>query len=309
MKKWKKIALSGAGLAAAGLLCIGIASAGSGEPLWEQAQFTMGIPLENKPSEQWPNENLNGKADAEEPANPDEKTESGETSRLIHPEKNVSAISVEAELGDIVIQKGDKLNVEVVFDSEETENLYKITQRERNDTWTIRIQKIRKMMPSSGSIYTIVTVPEDLQKLNAEADVGTINAYSLKVNNAKIDCDVGDLNLADCTFEVLEADLDVGSMEITDTQIQKANLDLDCGNLQLYGSKIKNLQAVLDLGEAILNLPGSQTDYALKLETDLGQITINGSSYGNQYHPQQNSEDQNIDISASLGGIELSFDH
>lgn len=105
---------------------------------------------------------------------------------------------------------------------------------------------------------------------------------------------LGDVSVSADNFYVYEADLstDLGDVNWSDTYC------------------VRELDAGTDLGDVDVHLPGSQGDYRWELETDLGEVSVNGETQSGDApgaELQGGTGECRINASSSLGNVNMSF--
>ncbi len=128
-----------------------------------------------------------------------------------------------------------------------------------------------------------------------------------------IDVDAGNISCSGLQMTNLDVDLDVGNAVIENCRVNgKASIDVDAGNVEVNESEIFILKGGVDAGNMGCHLTGSTLDsYNMELDTDLGNIIINGDSKGGNYKQtsKSNAESNNItsriEIEVDLGDINI----
>lgn len=113
-------------------------------------------------------------------------------------------------------------------------------------------------------------------------DVDCLTAASLTINNS-----FGDIDMSDVTVGELICELSSGS----------ATVDKGTFNNAYFNN---------DFGDVNLELVGKESDYALELDTDFGDIDVMGNDEGDSYD-NHNAAAHTISVSADSGDVGIDF--
>ena len=135
--------------------------------------------------------------------------------------------------------------------------------------------------------------------INIECDAGNVQMKDVKCTKCKIDtdagnvqvrdCDLGDLNLETSAGNIefdkismgdMKIKTNMGNIDLDDVTFGKGTVDSDVGNIEIDGTYDK-LEANSDVGA--INASSSKDDTVFDLKTDIGAVTVNGSSKGRSY--------------------------
>ncbi len=112
---------------------------------------------------------------------------------------------------------------------------------------------------------------------------------------------------ADAALNELTIVSDVGEIEIDGISFDKGEIESDVGEIWLGSCEFRYLEIESDVGEVEAVLTGAESDYTLNLISDIGEIEINESEFGNHYSVRGNTEKE-ISITTDIGEIGLSFE-
>ena len=203
--------------------------------------------------------------------------------------ESISRLNVYAAMGEVTVQRGEGWSVSL----DGIDSFY-----EANDGY---------LDVSAGMGNVVVTVPRDitLEYLSIESDTGSITLDGIQIASMELDQSFGDTVLKNCSWTYADIDNDCGS--IMGTGLASAGLDasVDMGEVDLEGDFTGETDIEASMGSVKLTLSGKQSDYDIDLDADLGNITLNGRSCGKAV--SQNGGPYELDVSCSLGGIEVRF--
>lgn len=151
------------------------------------------------------------------------------------------------------------------------------------------------------------------EKADFDLDMGDISLNGCHMDDADIELDMGDSNISKSNFKDLNAVLSMGSFRMEDSRAEYMNFELEMGDLEVLNSDVtKGLTAELDMGSAELSLysisdeaaigDNSVRDYGYTLETEMGEIWVNGKEEGNSANW---NGDVIVKIACDMGDIEL----
>ncbi|MDQ0359965.1 DUF4097 family beta strand repeat-containing protein [Breznakia pachnodae] len=200
-------------------------------------------------------------------------------------DNKVTSIELDADLGDITFEKGDEFSVEFKnFDDGEVSF--------KDDNGDITIDTGVKSISISLAGFDnadrriIVTVPESCKEIEIDANLGSVK-------------------LSNLTLDKLDVKVDLGSIDATGINIRKGDFNLNLGDLDFEGNVSEELKADADLGSIDILLNKTRSDYSYDLKTDLGNVSIEGSSH--HEYKDSNGSKPLIKGKASLGDIDIDF--
>ncbi len=135
--------------------------------------------------------------------------------------------------------------------------------------------------------------------------------HSQLPDNFHIDCTVLLTLPAGTRLDRLELSTDMGDVEAQAAlTVNEAELSTDLGDVICQNLLADTLEAETDLGDVELHLPGKRADYYWELETNMGELSIDGEKQsggmGELFCRGGNGEKQ-IEAGSSLGNVELWF--
>lgn len=192
-------------------------------------------------------------------------------------------LTLDVDVADIVIEPGDAFLVKYALCHEPVveEQDGALTIREKaDDHWWDGLQ-----FNSDNHPFVMITVPAgtELNGLDVEVDVGDIKVLDLTAGALELDSDVGDLTVQNVKALFTAAlSSDVGNIDCTAVTVGgSVSLSTDTGDIRAeIGAPM--VQADSDVGNVTLALPGTAADWSMTLETDTGDVTVDGHDQGNR---------------------------
>ncbi len=219
------------------------------------------------------------------------------------PESPTSLV-IDADVANITLQAGDAWAVEYALYFEP-----KIT--EQNGVLTIQdAPKGEKTLwlnfgkTISASPYIHVTVPSEIA-LDLETDVGDVRVEGLTLGGAELSADVGNLTIKDVQAVNIKAEADTGDLFFNQVTVT-GSLDAECdvGNVTMSEVNGSSVTATSDVGDLEVNLTGKLSDYALMVDTDVGDILVDGLKQGKFYNTEGGIP---VFIKTDTGDINVTF--
>ena len=115
-----------------------------------------------------------------------------------------------------------------------------------------------------------------------DADMGACTLINCTMADCNIDADMGDIDFAKCTFTDGTFAADMGAITLKDCNFATADCDADMGSIEVSGA-FRGLNADCAMGSVKVTTDAGSENAAMDLKTDMGKVTVNGTSYGNEY--------------------------
>lgn len=188
-------------------------------------------------------------------------------------------------------------------------------------------KEYKKIKLSIGLAETSVIDGVMCETLALDAGVGNVELTNSTVSEElDIDCGTGDCTLRDVTVKgKSDIDFGVGTLRIENVQMQKkCDLDIGTGDCDISGSQFANLELdsgvgdvkilsvkllgdadiTLGTGDMELEVIGDPMDYNFRVNTGMGDATIDGSNINSM-----NNYDAKYDLKADsgVGDIDIRF--
>ena len=192
-------------------------------------------------------------------------------------------INADLAIGDILIETGSDYNVsydnypeDLVPEIKYDNGTLKITQKNKRTGWNFN-QNFTK----SGKI--VVTVPtEATLSLNIDLSMGAFTAKNVALDKVEVNSSMGSVDFKNCNSYKLDLQAAMGSITIDGGSFDSASIDANMGSIEV-DADFEDLEADCDMGSIEISTSNNIEDLRLSLNTDMGNITINGSEYGTKY--------------------------
>lgn len=128
----------------------------------------------------------------------------------------------------------------------------------------------------------------------------------------EISVDAGSVNVENALYAD-KLDVQIGAGEfVNESTISVKELDVEvgAGSAEIMGLTAKKIDGECSLGSLMLEINGKETDYNYKLECGVGEISIDGESYGGFAKEKKitnTGASGEIDLECGVGEIEISF--
>jgi len=151
-------------------------------------------------------------------------------------------------------------------------------------------------------VLTITVNPDcTLDSLSLNIDAGDVTIRDISINKITGDLDAGNIEVYNSTISSFNVDCDAGNVQLNGGSIDSLFVELDAGNFEVYDITFTSLNGSCDMGNIEIHDVDASA-YSIDAEIDLGELTVDGSSCGSNYHSNVDS-DCSIVASASMGQI------
>lgn len=178
---------------------------------------------------------------------------------------NEVSITIDSQIGDIEVKRGDKYHVSYGTGS-------RLTTSVESDDSTIKIMqtKMKKNLrfgDIKGTADITLTVPADAKvvKLDIDNALGDIDVQDIAFEDGVVDENLGDVKFDNCTFTNLDVSNDLGDIVISscgDFKDYDIDADVSLGSISFFGTKHDD------------SYECDGTKGSLTLDDSLGDITI-----------------------------------
>lgn len=211
---------------------------------------------------------------------------------------NISTLDIDVSNVDIIIRKGDKLNAE-------TDNK-NIKIYEQNNKLSIYQKKNNWLKTDNDAL--IIYVPNDLvfDNVSIEAGAGKIEIDKLTAKILHFELGAGKVNLNEITaLNKAEIEGGAGAITLLNSNLNNLEFDMGIGKADINAFISGKSQIEAGVGEILLKLNGTESDYLINATKVIGNIMINNinvaknSSYG--------TGSNIINIEGGVGAIKINF--
>lgn len=222
-----------------------------------------------------------------------------QTVTSINPEGEFLNLDIDIIAASLTIKSGESFKAE-------TDCEY-VTLSQKGSTLLVTEKKHKTLGNDNiGDITIILPENHNLKKAEIETGAGKIDISSLICENLDMELGAGEVKLNNLSVSN-KADIDGGAGVITVSLAEINNLELDMGigELDLTARLIGKNSVNCGVGEAKLNLLGSDEDYIISVDKGIGNATLNGEAMqsGIRYGKGENS----LDIDGGIGEIKIEF--
>ena len=214
-----------------------------------------------------------------------EKKEIISTKEQASEKSEIRILDIDLSLGDLKIVPGDSVNVEYSGNEKlrptvsSKDGRLTITQKSDNRWFNLTPPKSR----------ITVTLPKDtvLRDLEIRENLGDIELQDLQAVSGTIYNDLGDVRLNGCDIDGLTIGSSMGDVEMDETVFLQLNVKQD-------------------LGEVKIDTPQDLSGATLDLQTDLGDVEVNGVDQGRS-HFTAGKDGLSVKVTNDLGDVSLKW--
>ena len=221
-----------------------------------------------------------------------------------------AALEIDGDLMDFTIQKGDSWNVEYEC-TEYLEPEIKVDEKANGKT-QITITQPNASKYSGNNFNNVnckltLTMPADasISDCNVYLDLGDMDIYGVTADVVDVQMDLGDMDIDNCDFNKLTIVSDLGDVTIQNSKIDSGDIEADLGNTDVLNCDFKDMKVVADLGDVDIDSKSNLDEYTIDAEVDMGELKLNNSKYGEEYH--QNGKAGTLIIDASMGDAVITW--
>ncbi len=233
--------------------------------------------------------------------------------------KDVESINLQVAYGQVIIQSGDTFSIDASHVAENSLKSYV-----ENGTWYIEEnyytnRSVFGFNISLGNIgrwnrdynpKIVITVPESFQaeSFQIEVDAGDVQIDSINAKEGEISVGAGRVTVDHIKIEnESRYSVDAGKMTLNDVDLKDINLSCGVGQVTVKGKLTGNNDISCDLGDIELYLEGDSKDYSYDINSDIGNITVDGRKYYNGLSSIDNETGNNLNLDCGIGKITVDF--
>lgn len=165
----------------------------------------------------------------------------------------------------------------------------------------------------------------EIATLIVDSNAGSLELKNLSVGNVDVDVDCGHVDIADTKAAEVSINAAAGNADISGLTADNVDIDMNCGGLNISSSELGELEAKMNMGKADisetkidnidieadagdvkLSLIGEEADYYFDLDSNAGNVTIDGSKESNNY-TANSGKDKTIKVNTNAGNISIDF--
>lgn len=165
-------------------------------------------------------------------------------------------------------------------------------------------------------VSIVVEIPADayFEKLGCDVGVASVSfeTDSIRCGELELDAGVGNVEMAGFTVEqYMEVDTGTGNVEIAGGTYGDVDVDCGVGEFSMRGTLLGDMKATCGVGSMELTLTGKETDYNYDLSYGMGEMDVNGKSYGGGIDGEQRIRNEGaistISLDCGVGNLKLRF--
>jgi len=188
-----------------------------------------------------------------------------------------TSLDVELTLGDVIVEEGEDYNIRLSWNVPTAGKGFEMLYKSEDGKLTVWTEDSNAKMPDgkSWNSSAIITIPKGTEL--DEVDIST---------------DLGDVSWSAAATA------------------REVNLSTDLGDVTCSGLTAGELDAESDLGDVTLYLPGGREAYRWELETNMGDLSVDGKMQAGglgTISNQGGSGENGVEASTALGNIEVYF--
>lgn len=233
----------------------------------------------------------------------------------------VTSLDMKIGYGNVKIVEGDEFSIsadnlpENEFDSYVEDGTWYIKENERSIIEIVNIE-----LPRNGVFWwddhftpnITITIPKgfkaDQFKLNLAT--GRVEADSIQALEGEFSVGAGELHINHLTVDnKSKYSVGTGEMELKDIIAKDVDVENGVGSAKIEGSITGNNTITCDVGHISLKLNGDKEDYSYDIDSDIGDVEIDGESYhgiSNKVISNNNAENK-IVLDNNIGNITVEF--
>ena len=151
-----------------------------------------------------------------------------------------------------------------------------------------------------------ITLPADfeMESLDVDFDMGSLTLGSLHVKELNADLDMGSCTADTLTCSTADIELDMGSFTADAVTAKDFTAESSMGSVTIGSLTSEETELYTDMGSLTVGLTGSESDYAIDAEVDMGKLTINGRTVSSSYSSRGRYP---IQLTNNMGSITVEF--
>lgn len=223
--------------------------------------------------------------------------------------ETITGINFEFAVGEVEIQNGDSMKVQVVDMFEDA-----ITSEVKNGVWYIK-----DSLMESGSVHSdyspeiTITIPDrtQLEELKIHLAAGLLEAEDLAAETAFLEVDAGSMKVEELlVLKALEVQNGVGEIRVYDAKVNNITVDNGIGAISLTGAVSGENKIKCGIGEVKLTLTDrNSVDFNYTIDCGIGQVEIGEKSYQGSVESAQYDQlsADSFALECGIGHIEINI--
>lgn len=211
----------------------------------------------------------------------------------------ISSLDIDLRATSTTIQEGNQLKIET--------NNNKIVMKNRNGKLSIK-ERRGSIFKRNKNYHLTIYLPKDItyDKVSIDSGAGRIKTEKLSTKRLSLDLGAGEVEIEKLeVLESAEVDGGAGKFSISSGNIHNLDLDMGVGKLELTAAITGDSKIEAGIGEANIDLLGSESDYKVKINKGIGSATLDGKSVHDDSYYGNGSNYLLID--GGVGKIDITF--
>jgi len=234
--------------------------------------------------------------------------EEGNNINIVREFEHVEQLDIKNGVGKLIIKAGDGFKVEGTNVSKN------FKANVKNGTLYIEeegfLKKFLWFNFGSSDINPVITVylPEDFtaQKIKIDSGAGKVVMEDVSTEKLIIKAGVGEINGYNITANSVIGNGGVGDIDFSGVVFSDVDFDCGVGNLKIEGMILGDSEFDCGVGNIDLYIKGSREDYALRFDSSLGTMRVNGEKVSPNYKDTYKAA-HTISIDGSVGNVNIEF--
>lgn len=222
------------------------------------------------------------------------------------PLEALKKLTLDLDAGSVVFQEEAGLTEATVTIQNKADRAELTTDYNTSGS-TIRYKLPASQGGSGQDNFTVtITLPAgfEMETLDAGLDMGNLTLGDLNVQTLTADLDMGSVTAGTLRCTDADVELAMGSFTADRVEARKLTAHSDMGSVTIGSLTGEELKLSTDMGSLTAALTGSEQDYAIDAENDMGKLTIGGRSQKDTYHT---SGRYSLTLRNSMGSTTIEF--
>ena len=227
---------------------------------------------------------------------------------------DIKSLDLQFNYGEIKLVEGDEFSIE----GSHLQDKEGFTSEVKDGVWVIRetgserIHVFGFRVPVSlgfhGTPSITITIPKGFaaENVRLELGAGSMTVDSITANTGSFIVDAGELIVEQLNIsEQSRYSVSAGYMKLYNINADNVVVDCGAGYINMEGTITGKNEISCDIGRIKLALEGDPKDYSYHMDTDIGNVVLNGKKYTGSYSRSSKAELGSFDMECSIGNITL----
>ena len=231
----------------------------------------------------------------------------GDSGEVICGNFYAEQLNIEAGYGDVELNEVGSKNASIIMDFGDLE-ISSFADGDitvENDYGNVVLEDVRagevNLKVDSGNLK-VSEITADIFK--ADDNYGDITLQQVEINGINLTADSGNISLEDVKAGDFVVYSVYGNVEGKNIKASSFSGELESGNCKMTELDVKSVDVKSDYGDVKLGLTAKLTDYGYALETEYGEIALDGKDMGETYASLED-EKEKIAVFCESGNIQI----